>query len=173
MRYSLLLILLVIFCSCNKQKPSLVPQPRINKESKAELNHWWVKNDSALIVYYSDSLGLDTVADERGLWLTIHKEGNRKAKLVNETSVVTIAYVISDFVTGEKFYTSKRLGPKKINIAHTDEPHGLLEALLDLREGTKATAILLPDKAFGLVGDGEKIIGRRIIRYDFEILKVE
>ncbi|MCQ2236613.1 MAG: FKBP-type peptidyl-prolyl cis-trans isomerase [Bacteroidales bacterium] len=164
---------LLISCSCNDQKDKLPYTKRVSKEVKADLNHWWVRNDSALIVHYSDSLGLDSIPDERGLWLTIHKEGDDKAKSVNENSVVTISYVISDFVTGKKFYTSKKLGPKKINIAHTDEPQGLLEALVGLRDGTKATAVLLPDKAFGLVGDGEKIEGRRIIRYDFEILKVE
>lgn len=173
-RLSVILLLFVIFfCSCTEQKKQEVAIKRVSKEEKANLNHWWVHNDSAMIVHYSDSLGLDTVADARGLWLTIHEEGKKGAKEVKETSVVTISYVISDFVTGKKFYTSKKLGPKKISIAHSDEPHGLLEALVDLREGTKATAILLPDKAYGLVGDGEKIIGRRIIRYDFEILKVE
>lgn len=164
---------LLIVCSCNEQKDKLSYTKRVSKEEKADLNHWWVRNDSALIVHYSDSLGLDSIPDERGLWLTIHKAGEANAKAVNETSVVTISYVISDFVTGKKFYTSKKLGPKRINIAHTDEPQGLLEALVGLHDGTKATAVLLPDKAYGLVGDGEKIEGRRIIRYDFEILKVE
>lgn len=159
-------------CSCGGRGDNPPPTRRVPKEVKADLNHWWVRNDSALIVHYSDSLGLDTVPDERGLWLTIHKVGEGD-RVVSESSVVTISYVISDFVTGKKFYTSKKLGPKVISIAHTDEPQGLLEALVGLKDKTKATAVLLPDKAYGLVGDGEKIEGRRIIRYDFEILKVE
>lgn len=175
MKYAelILLTMMVIGCSCGEERQENRPISRLNKEKKAELNHWMVRNDSAMIVYISDSLGLDTVADSRGLWVTIHQDGEKDARIVKETSTVTIAYNISDFVTGEKFYTSKKQGAKKIYMVQTDEPHGLIEALQGKREGVQATAILLPDKAFGLVGDGEKIVGRRIIRYDFEILKVE
>lgn len=175
MKYAelIMLTMMAIGCSCEMEQPENKPVVRLNKEKKAELNHWLVRNDSAMIVYVSDSLGLDTIADSRGLWVTIHQDGEKNAKVVKETSTVTIAYNISDFVTGEKFYSSKKNGAKKIHMVQTDEPHGLIEALIGKREGVRATVILLPDKAFGLVGDGEKIIGRRIIRYDFEILKVE
>lgn len=175
MKYAelIMLTMLVIGCACETEQPENKPVVRLNKEKKAELNHWLVRNDSAMIVYVSDSLGLDTIADSRGLWVTIHQDGEKNAKVVKETSTVTIAYNISDFVTGEKFYSSKKNGAKKIHMVQTDEPHGLIEALIGKREGVRATVVLLPDKAFGLVGDGEKITGRRIIRYDFEILKVE
>ncbi len=124
------------------------------------------KRDSAIIVNYSDSLGLNTVPDKSGLWLTIHDEG--VGETIGIGNNVEFDYKISDIV-GDVYYegTKKMLAGKSLDIS------GLDEMLLKLKDKSSATALLIPDKAYGILGDNDKIRGRRILRYDITIKNVE
>lgn len=48
---------------------------------------------------------------------------------------------------------------------------GIDEALSQLRKGADATVILIPEKAYGIRGDGNAISGRMILRYDLKVLE--
>lgn len=157
-----------LFAACdtgNKQR-----QHMPTKKDLIEINKRLVRRDSAIIAAYSDSLKLNALPDRSGLWLTIHQEG--EGKQISKGQTVEYSYTISD-ITGEVYYTSAEDGNRKCTIGTGANVTGLDEAMLQLRKGSKATAILMPDKAYGLLGDENKIIGRRILRYDIEILSVE
>lgn len=161
------LLLAALAASCtSEQRPRRMP----TKRDLVELNRRFAQRDSALIVAYSDSLGLNPKPDRSGLWLTVFAEG--EGQQIRNGQTVEYAYTISD-LRGETYYTSQADGNQTIIVGSGQNASGLDETLLHLRRGARATAILLPDKAFGMVGDENKITGRKILRYDVEILSVE
>ena len=159
-------------CSCEEERRR-VEHKVIPRERLAELNRWMVQNDSIMIVHMCDSLGLDSIPDGRGIWRTIYYFGDPNAMAVDLKSRVSLSYVISDFLSCDTFYITKRNGVKEFDIVQNDEPLGLVEAIEGLHKGARGTVVLMPDKGCGLVGDGERIRGRKIIRYDFELLDVK
>jgi FKBP-type peptidyl-prolyl cis-trans isomerase 2 len=73
---------------------------------------------------------------------------------------------------GHEFYNSQTDGEKVFVAGRGHEVMGLDEGVVGLRKGAKATLLLLPDKAYGLIGDEKKINGRIILRYDIEVKDV-
>lgn len=124
--------------------------------------------DSMCIAKYSDSLGLTPRPTRSNLWLTVHRQG--EGAQVKPGDYVTIDYVVSNLL-GDTIYTSDADGKISLTVGKCNVCSGLDEALLSLRhDGAQATAILIPEKAFGLRGDDRKIHGRMILRYDIHLL---
>lgn len=124
--------------------------------------------DSLCIAKYSDSLGLDTVPTQSNLWLTVHKQGT--GPMVVNGDRVTLDYTALTLL-GDTIYSSKTDGRMSLTIGKSDVCIGLDEAMLSLRHsGSEATVILIPELAFGIRGDDNKIHGRLIVRYDIHLL---
>lgn len=153
--------ILLSACSDSTQK-----QQHYSRNDIIEYNKKLVRLDSALVVAYSDTAGLNVKPTDGGLWITIHKEGN--GELLNMGDIVSLNYSIKTLL-GQVYYSSDADGLKTFTIGSSSEPSGLSEALITMRHGTSATLILVPDKAFGLIGDDNKIVGRQILRYDFTV----
>ncbi len=162
-RLTLLLLICVTLFSCQQERRQSVVVP---KKALIEFNIRLARRDSAIIVAYSDSLGLNPSPNNSGLWLSMHDEGVGEKILKGQ--IVEFSYKVTD-ITGELYYE----GVKKAVAAVGQEVSGVDETLLHLRAKSKATALLIPDKAYGIRGDDNKIRGRRILRYDIEILNVE
>lgn len=165
---TLFAVVLCCFAACqNDEKKS---SRHMSKEKLIELNTILVRMDSMYITMYSDTMNLNSHPTPSGLWLTIHDEGN--GDLIETGQTVDIAFKISN-LKGKTYYTSETDGSRQIVVGKGDIEDGLNETLQMLRPHARATAILIPDKAFGLLGDNNKIRGRQILRYDIEILNVK
>lgn len=140
----------------------------MTKAELIEYNTKLVKRDSAFISHYCYAQGLDSIPNKQGLWITIQEEGD--GEYVQDKEMVDIAYRISD-ITGKEYYNSERDGIKHITVGSGQDIMALDLALPQLKHGTKATLIIMPDLAYGLMGDDNKIGSRRILRYDIEIIK--
>lgn len=124
--------------------------------------------DSFCIAKYSDSLGLNRVPTKSNLWLTIHKQGT--GPMVENGDKVTLDYVATTLL-GDTVYTSAADGRITMVVGKVNVCQGLDEAVRSLRHGgAEATAILIPEMAFGVRGDDNKIHGRLILRYDIHLL---
>ena len=163
---ALIALLVCVACSSGNNADN---KP-ITKDDLINYNRTLARYDSALIVAYSDTAQLCTKPTDGGLWITIHSEGS--GPVLDYGNVVSLRYKVSTLL-GKVYYSSERDGIKRFAIGSADEPSGLSEALATMRIGTQATLILIPDKAFGLVGDENRIHGRQILRYDFEIIENE
>ncbi|MBP5365453.1 MAG: FKBP-type peptidyl-prolyl cis-trans isomerase [Bacteroidales bacterium] len=163
-----LTLCVVLVVSCSKSDNN-APAP-ITKDDLINHNRMLARYDSALIVDYSDTAQLNTVPTDGGLWITVRQEGS--GAVLNYGDEVTLRYRVSTLL-GKVYYSSERDGLKHFVVGSADEPSGLSEALITMRRGASATLILIPDKAFGLVGDENRIRGRQILRYDFEVLENE
>ena len=124
--------------------------------------------DSVCIAKYSDSLGLNTQSSPTNLWLTVHNQG--AGEQIANGDHVTLDYSVMTLL-GDTLYTSAEDGKLNIVVGKANVCIGLDEALLNLRhDGSVATAIIIPEKAFGFRGDDRKIHGRVILRYDIKVL---
>lgn len=140
------------------------------KRELIEYNRRLVRMDSLCITQYSDTMGLNPVPTTSGLWMTIHAEGD--GELIQKGQTVTLKYTISDLL-GHTFYDSEKDGMKIFPAGRGHEVIGLDEAMASMRRGSRATLILMPDKAYGLIGDERRIGGRIILRYDIEVIEVQ
>ena len=123
--------------------------------------------DSSFICYYSDSLGLNPTPSPTNLWLTVRHHGAGDS--IRDGQSVSFGYTVLS-LRGDTIYSSNRDGVRTIKVGHRDDAMGIDEAMLSLCHGDSATVILIPEKAFGLNGDGNKIHGRKLLRYDIHIL---
>ena len=124
--------------------------------------------DSFCIAKYSDSLGLNPVPTKSNLWLTIRKQGS--GPMVEDGDKVTLDYVATTLL-GDTVYTSAADGRIAMVVGKVSVCLGLDEAVRNLRHGgSEATAILIPEMAFGVRGDDKKVRGRLILRYDIHLL---
>lgn len=162
--------LLVVACmmlSCANEESR---RKHVSKKELIAYNQKLVKMDSAAIVHYCYKNKLDSLPNRQGLWLTVNTKGSGTQIVNNQT--VTLSYSISDLL-GNIYYTSQRDGNKIVKVGSGNDIMGLDMALPQLQQGAKATLIVMPDLAFGLIGDENKIQGRKILRYDIEVLNVE
>lgn len=168
-RYIAIFIVALCFitaCQNDEQKSSR----HLSRDELIDLNTKLVRMDSMYITMYSDTMNLNANPTASCLWITIHDEGS--GDIIKNGQSVEIAFKISN-LKGKTYYSSLTDGTRKVTVGKGDIEDGLNETLQMLRPHAKATAILIPDKAFGLLGDNNKIRGRQILRYDIEILDVK
>lgn len=143
-------------------------RPRPTREQFIKYNRHLVHCDSVCIAQYSDSLGLNTHPSSTNLWLTVHNPG--AGDVIKNGDKVSMEYVVTTLL-GDTLYSSARDGIKSLVAGQCDMNIGIDEALSQLRRGAVATVILIPEKAYGVRGDGNAISGRMILRYDISILE--
>jgi len=160
----ILFFALLFITGCKEDRQ---PRKHVSKAELIEYNKKLVQRDSAFITHYCNAQGLDSLPDRRGLWITIHEEGN--GDMIKEKEMVDLAYRISD-ILGKEYYNSERDGIKHLTVGSGQDIMALDIALPQLKHGSKATLIVMPDLAYGLIGDENKIGARRILRYDIEVI---
>ncbi len=140
---------------------------RPSKDDFIQYNRSLFWRDSICISQYSDTLGLNPNPTVTNLWLTIHQQG--EGEPIKSGDVVTFDYTVSTLL-GDTIYSSASDGRMTITVGKFNVCQGVDEAMMSLRKGACATAILIPEKAFGVKGDDKKIHGRVILRYDLKII---
>lgn len=140
---------------------------RPSREDFIQYNRGLFWRDSICISQYSDTLGLNPKPTATNLWLTIHQQG--EGERIKDGDVVSFDYVVTTLL-GDTIYTSAQDGRMTITVGKFNVCEGVDEAMVSLRRGAYATAILIPEKAFGVKGDDKKIHGRVILRYDLKII---
>lgn len=140
---------------------------RATREQFIRYNRYLVRSDSVCIAQYSDTMGLNTRPTATNLWLTVRDSGSGRA-IVNGDKV-SFDYTVTTLL-GDTLYASSRDGVATVTVGQGDVNMGVDEVLTVLREGGEATAILIPEKAFGVRGDGDAVRGRMILRYDIKVL---
>ena len=105
-----------------------------------------------------------------GLWYHIDIEG--EGELAVKGDVVELSYTIA-LLDGTACYSSDSLGNKQFKVGQGGVEPGLEEGILLLNKGAKATFIMPPHRAHGLVGDDDKIPGRKSIVYKVEVVDIK
>jgi len=167
------LLFLMLICSCsgsqnrekNKSRSGEIPL-----ETYINVNRALVEREQAKIKEYIDEKNLDMQQTGTGLWYQVHEPG--QGSDIKKGQVVTLDYQIR-LMDGTVCYDSDELGPKEFLVGRGGVESGLEEGVLLLKEGTKASFIMPPHLAHGLVGDDDRIPSRAIILYEVDVVDVK
>lgn len=166
--------LIIVFCfvifSCKMQSADQKQTRKITAEDLINANRSLVGKDAAEIKKYLQENNIEMLETQTGLWYKIDKNG--EGELASLGDIVEIGYTIS-LLDGTLCYSSDSLGYKTFKIGQGGVESGLEEGILLLKKGSKATFILPPHRAYGLVGDDDKIPGRSTLLYNVEVINLK
>ena len=162
---------LSILCfSCNHPSNQNLNSPPVNKEKLIDLNKQRISEENDLIDAYISRHNYEMQTTETGLRYKILKEGDgANPKWMTE---VKLNYNV-ELLDGTYCYSSDSSGALQIQLGKSDEPTGLQEGILKMKEGGTALLIVPSYLAFGLTGDGDKIPGGQSLVYHIELMEVK
>ena len=139
-------------------------------EELIAINKAMVNDEQEQIEDYIKRYGYKMITTPTGLHYLLQDSGQGRAPVFK--SVVSLKYKV-EFLNGNYCYSSDSSGVLQFSIGQSDEPTGLQEGLLKLKEGGKAIYIVPSYLAYGLTGDGNKIGNNQTLVYHVTLLKVE
>lgn len=175
------LILLFAVCAtfaCERKTPMHVqgkePAEKRMEEYREALisqNRQLIREEMLSINAYARRMGLkmDTTSTGLRYLLTARNPVGKKTRLMND---VTLAYSM-ELLDGTPCYSSDSTGPLTFTLGQSEEPSGLQEGLLRMREGEEAVLIVPSFLAYGVTGDGHCVPGSSSIVYRIKLEKVK
>ncbi len=163
-------LLILLLASCAVQNNDKEQKRRPTMEDLISINRKMVSMDADAIKEYIEDNKLDMKETQTGLWYHIDKNG--EGELATKGDIVEISYLIS-LLDGTACYSSDSLGNKKFKVGQGGVETGLEEGILLMNKRAQATFIMPPHRAHGLVGDDDKIPGRKSIVYKVELVDIE
>jgi FKBP-type peptidyl-prolyl cis-trans isomerase len=168
-----ILFLIIAFCiSCNNSHEGNSNKPKVQqnaqelKDALIAQNRQLISEEIELISAYEERYGLNMDTTSTGLRYKILKKTNgREVRLMKD---VTFSYTVS-LLNGDLCYSSDSSGVLKITIGQSNQPGGLQEGLLKMKEGEQAIFIVPSYLAYGITGDGICIPGSSSILYNVKI----
>lgn len=162
-------LLSVSGCTSSQSRRDKSKEDEITMDKIIEYNRRMVDAEQKAIGRYVEENKLNMQPTKTGLWYILHENGSGD-KIV-KGQIVTLNYEIC-LLDGTVCYSSTYDGPKVFQVGKGGVESGLEEGILLLREGSKATFIMPPHLAHGLVGDDDRIPSRAILKYDVEVVNV-
>ncbi|MCW3786967.1 FKBP-type peptidyl-prolyl cis-trans isomerase [Plebeiibacterium sediminum] len=163
-------IFLLLISSCAIQNKDKEQKRRPTAEDLISINRRMVSLDADAIKVYVEENNLQMKETKTGLWYHIDSEG--EGDLAVKGDVVELSFEIT-LLDGTACYSSDSLGNKRFKVGQGGVEPGLEEGILLLNKGAKATFIMPPHRAHGLVGDDDKIPGRKSIIYKVEVVDIK
>ncbi|GAF02191.1 FKBP-type peptidyl-prolyl cis-trans isomerase [Saccharicrinis fermentans] len=167
---SIVALSLLIMGGCKLQSSDKPLKRKVTAEELISVNRYMVEQDASAIKEYVERNDYHMLETQTGLWYQIEEMG--EGELVQKGDVVKIAYDVS-LLDGTHCYSSDSLGYKSFKVGQGGVESGLEEGILLLRKGAKATFIMPPHRAHGLVGDDDKVPGRSTLLYKVELVDLK
>ena len=162
---------LMIIGSCNQtSNPKIKPDEHKVREKLIDINKERIAAEDDQIDAYVNRFGYKMQSTETGLRYMVLDPG--KGERPQMMSVVKLKYKI-ELLDGTYCYSSDSSGVLEIKLGQSEEPTGLQEGLTKLNEGGKALFIVPSYLAYGLTGDGNKIVGAQSLIYHVELIEVK
>ncbi len=168
--YFMATILLLVSSACKMQESERNTKKRITTEDLISANRYMVNQDAAAIKDYIERNQLQFEETKTGLWYSIEEDG--EGELVEKGDIISLEYKVT-LLDGTACYDSMTKGNKEFKVGQGGVESGLEEGVLLLKDGAKATFIMPPHLAHGLVGDDDLIPGRATIIYTVKVLDVK
>lgn len=154
MKYSLFLILIILFFACNRPKPQL-PANKINTVDSSEIalmnaNEKLISFEDSVLTLYVNKIDSTFIKNDLGFWYKINTKTSRKALKLNDNC--TITYSVYTLDNQKLFHKTE-----KIVIGKKQLIFGLEELIKLMHLGESASLILPWYLAYGLKGDGKSI----------------
>jgi len=171
----LLILLLIIFSlsSCKEKKRRMTArEARAMQQPLESVNRRLLKQDEELITKHCKRRGWDMEMTNSGLWYGKLSSDTTQRYLIEKGNLVELEYRI-ELLNGKLLYSSDSLGTKVFEVGHGGVENGLEEGILLMKRNDSFRFIMPPHKAFGLLGDMNKVPVRSIIVYYVDVIKVE
>jgi FKBP-type peptidyl-prolyl cis-trans isomerase FkpA len=172
---NILLFAWVIIAGChqgNNREKYTPPAPASKEDLKEALihqNRQLIREEMEHINAYEERHGLAMDTTSTGLhYLITEKTMGRKAGLMKD---VTISYK-AGLLDGSVCYSSDSAGLLTFTLGQSNQPSGLQEGLLLMREGEKAMMIVPSYLAYGVTGDGVCVPGSSSVIFHVKLEKV-
>jgi FKBP-type peptidyl-prolyl cis-trans isomerase FkpA len=165
---ALVLIMLIIFAGCNKNRSNGVIKRQPGGAQIAELNSYLVEKDRERIKNYAERKNLPLKETGTGLWYMIKNEGS--GELLRDKDHIKLEYKCM-LLDGTECYSSFKLGPKDLVLGRSEMEAGLNEGLRMMKRGGEAVFVIPPFLAYGLVGDSKLIPPRATLVYEIKVLE--
>lgn len=102
-----------------------------------------------------------------GLYLEVLEPGT--GECLREGDIATLDYQ-TFLLSGECIYSSDKDGTKQFTVDRSEEIDALHEAVKLLKPGAKARLVIPSHLAYGVAGDGNKVIGRQPLAMTITVL---
>ena len=171
----LLILLLIIFSlsSCKEKKKRMsASEARAMQKPLENINRHLLKQDEEQIRKHCERRGWGMEMTNSGLWYGKLKSDSTLNEYIVKGDLIELKFKV-ELLNGKLLYTSDSLGTKVFEAGHGGVENGLEEGVLLMKENEKFRFIMPPHKAFGLLGDMNKIPARSIIVYYVEVIRVE
>lgn len=174
--YSFIIVaLLSCLISCGPSRDDQEKSAPINqntqeyKDALIQQNRQLIAEEIELIDAYVDRYGLDVDTTSTGLrYKILEKTNGKEVRLMKD---VTLSYTVS-LLNGNLCYSSDSSGFMSFTIGQSNQPSGLQEGILKMKEGERAIFIVPSYLGYGITGDGICIPGSSSILYNVKLEKV-
>ncbi len=142
-------------------------QEQMEKEKQAKMMEFKAKEDADLAAYLKTN-NITTTPLASGLYFTETKKGNGQKPKTGD--IARFHFKVTD-ITGKVFFSSFDQGePMRWENGKEFDNAGATEALTLMSKGSKATAIVPSNLAFGEQGRGQMVAPYSTLLYEFEML---
>lgn len=172
MRYFILIMLLVgvLACKVEPRRPIVVKSSSI--QQSVQINKQQNKKEELLIRQFIQKDSLTTYHNsKKGFWYayTLLK---KKQKYTAKTNDIVIFASQVEGISGKIIYSFETVGRKKYRVDKQNIIKGLQEGLKLMKEGEECTFLFPSYKAYGYVGDGNKIGRNQPLIYKVKLIKI-
>lgn len=169
--------LCLLFCLCGAcRHKSFTTGTVVTTDKKAKIDKYapYVEGNQKIMHWENEEINLfikryhwNMTRTGTGLYIEILKPGN--GDLIQSEKMVSMNYQ-TFLLSGEMLYNSEQDGVKTFKVDKSEEIVGLQEAVKMLRPGAKARLIIPSYLAYGVAGDGDKVVGRVPLAMIIEII---
>jgi len=172
LRYLLFILFAILFlASCKpERKKKTYSEVRAYEKPLEDVNRYLLKQDEQTIDDHCRRHSWKMKMTESGLWYG--KLRTTELDSVRKGDFVKINYKV-ELLNGTVLYDSDSLGAKVFEVGHGGVENGLEEGILMMKNKEKFRFIMPPHKAYGLLGDLQKIPARSTIVYYVDIIDIE
>lgn len=166
-----LLVPLVISCKEKKPKePPVLIDMNDLKEPIEKVNKKMGHEEKEAIDAYVKRNKFDMIETGTGVRYLIYEKG--KGPIAEADDIVVLDFEVK-LLDGTVCYTSEENGPEEFVVDNDHVESGLHEAIKYMHEGDKSIVIIPSHRAFGLLGDEDKIPPLSTVVYNLHVLKVQ
>lgn len=159
----LIIVLLVLTCfGCRRTQVIDIPSPEKNSidDRLLNANRYIASSEQTQIQGYASRRGWKMEQLPCGAWLQCYSQGT--ASPIGYEDRVVVRYRVStltDIVLYDWREDTLTVGRREATVA-------LDEALMRMRPGSKAHLLTPSEAAYGVMGDGDRVPSRTVLRYD-------